>query len=77
MTEVNKPLVKKPPTKKVVTISSDEISRSSNVAMLIIKKLEEANIPIIPSLPLGRVTSGILTSREDIANDCYIYEWQA
>ena len=77
MTEVKKSLVKKSPTKKVVTISSDEISRSSNVAMLIIKKLEEANIPIIPSLPLGRVTSGILTSREDIANDCYIYEWQA
>ncbi len=77
MTEVKKPLAKKPPTKKVVTISSNEISRSSNVAMLIIKKLEEANIPIIPSLPLGRVTSGILTSREDIANDCYIYEWQA
>ena len=71
------PEVKKAPTKKVVKITVEEIVNSSNVSVTIIKKLKDAGIPILPGLPIGRVTSGTLTSREDIANDCYIYEWQA
>ncbi len=64
-------------TKKVVKITMEEITNSQNVAMTIFDKLEKAGIPIIKELPLGRVTSGKLTSKEDIANNCYVYEWQA
>ena len=64
-------------TKKVVKITMEEIIKSQNVAMTIFDKLEKAGIPIIKALPLGRVTSGKLISKEDVANNCYIYEWQA
>ena len=69
--------VKKAETEKVVKIMRAEIMESQNVAATIFKKLEDAGIPIISSLPLGRIKSGVLTSKEDAANDCYIYEWQA
>lgn len=64
-------------TKKVVKITMEEITNSQNVSMTIFDKLEKAGIPIIKALPLGRVTSGKLTSKEDVANNCYVYEWQA
>lgn len=62
---------------KIVKVTKAEIFDSHNVAITLFDKLEEAGIPIIHEFPFGRVKSGTLTSKEDIENDCYVYEWKA
>lgn len=61
----------------VVKTTTAEILKSSNVAVTLFEKLKEAGIPIVEGFPFGRVKSGILTSKEDIKNNYYVYEWKA